>query len=73
MVYDVLRLQLGLAMLTVYKDIPQIFREQSLINVDGYAVLLIIQGPISFWSDTYEDFFMSIPSHTHKYFVHDMQ
>mmetsp|Transcript_15525 Transcript_15525/g.25273 ORF Transcript_15525/g.25273 Transcript_15525/m.25273 type:complete len:220 (+) Transcript_15525:57-716(+) len=46
---------LGISMLTIFRDLPHSFRENCLINLDLYAVLLVIQGPVSFWADVLED------------------
>mmetsp|Transcript_36384 Transcript_36384/g.58404 ORF Transcript_36384/g.58404 Transcript_36384/m.58404 type:complete len:110 (-) Transcript_36384:556-885(-) len=35
---------LGISMLTIFRDLPHSFRENCLINLDLYAVLLVIQG-----------------------------
>mmetsp|Transcript_4786 Transcript_4786/g.6349 ORF Transcript_4786/g.6349 Transcript_4786/m.6349 type:complete len:220 (-) Transcript_4786:180-839(-) len=46
---------LGISMLTIFRDLPHGFRENCLINLDLFAILLIIQGPVSFWADVLEE------------------
>jgi len=47
---------LGILMLTIFRDIPENFREHCLINLDLFAILLVVQGPVSFWADVIEEF-----------------